>query len=197
MPLLDRAAMIVAYPAREWPAIARESTALEPLFLGYALPLAAIGPVCGVLRLSLFGVAGARGAYHVPILTAVIEGLLSLALALVAVYLLGQLVNTLSRPFSGEPDFEQALKLVTYSYTPMWLAGVLLLLPQFLILRVFSSLIGLYAVYLLYLGLPPLLKIPRENALGFAVVVAIAAIFLGLIFDFGISALRLGFGLRG
>lgn len=198
MPLIDRAALIVAYPAREWPVVARESTALEPLLLRYALPLAAIGPICGVLRVSVFGLAGVRGGvYRVPLVTAAIEAAISLVLALVAVYVLAKLVDTLARPFNGEPDFEQALKLVTYSYTPMWLAGVLFLLPQFFILRVVSSLIGLYAVYLLYLGLPPLLKVPRENALGFAVVVAISAIFLGLVFDFGISALRLALGLRG
>jgi hypothetical protein len=103
----------------------------------------------------------------------------------------------LARSFNGDPDFEQALKLVTYSYTPIWLAGVLLLLPQVMLLRIVSVAISLYAVYLLYLGLPSLMKVPRENAAGFAAVIAVAAILLGIVFDFGVSVLRVGLGLRG
>jgi hypothetical protein len=197
MPLLDRASKIVAYPAREWPVVAREATKLEPLLLNYALPLAALGPVCGLARLSVFGIALTRGAYRVPVLTAAIEAVISLLLALLGVYLLAQAVNTLARSFNGDPDFEQALKLVTYSYTPIWLAGVLLLLPQVMLLRIVSVAISLYAVYLLYLGLPSLMKVPRENAAGFAAVIAVAAILLGIVFDFGVSVLRVGLGLRG
>ena len=197
MPLLDRASKIVAYPAREWVVVAREATKLEPLFMNYVLPLAALGPVCGLARLSVFGIAAARGAYRVPWLTAAIEAVMSLGLALLGVYVLAQVVNTLARAFNGDPDFEQALKLVAYSYTPIWLAGILLLLPQFLILRVVSVAISLYAVYLLYLGLPPLMKVPRDSAAGFAAIVAIAAILLGIVFDFIVSAARVGLGLRG
>jgi len=187
----------VAYPAREWIVVAREATKPEPLLLRYALPLAALGPVCGLLRLSVFGFAGSRGAYRVPILTAAIEAVISLLLALVGVYVLAQIVNALTRAFGGDPDFEQALKLVTYAYTPIWLAGVFLLLPQFFLLRVVSAVVSLYALYLLYLGLPPLLKVPRDNAIGFTAVIAIAAVMLGIIFDFGVSVLRVGLGLRG
>jgi hypothetical protein len=148
-------------------------------------------------RLSVFGIAAARGSYRVPWLTAAIEAVMSLGLALLGVYVLAQVVNTLARAFNGDPDFEQALKLVAYSYTPIWLAGILLLLPQFLILRVVSVAISLYAVYLLYLGLPPLMKVPRDSAAGFAAIVAIAAILLGIVFDFIVSAARVGLGLRG
>jgi hypothetical protein len=64
-------------------------------------------------------------------------------------------------------------------------------------LRIVSAAISLYAVYLLYLGLPPLMKVPRDNATGFAAIVAIAAVLLGIVFDFVVSAARLGLGLRG
>jgi hypothetical protein len=196
MPLLDRASKIVAYPAREWIVVARESTKLEPLFLGYALPLAALGPVCGLVRLSFLGFAASRGAYRLPLLTGAIEAIVSLVLALVGVYILAQIVNTLTRAFNGDPDFEQALKLVTYSYTPIWLSGILLLLPQVWLLRIISTAIGLYGLYLLYLGLPPLMRVPRDNAAGLAAVIAIAAIMLGIVFDFGLNVVEVGLGLR-
>jgi hypothetical protein len=41
------------------------------------------------------------------------------------------------------------------------------------------------------------MKVPRDNATGFAAIVAIAAVLLGIVFDFVVSAARLGLGLRG
>ena len=64
-----------------------------------------------------------------------------------------------------------------YSLTASWIAGIFALLPGLRIL----TLLGLYSLYLLYLGLPVLMKTPREKALGYTVVVIIAAIVLSLI----------------
>ena len=40
------------------------------------------------------------------------------------------------------------------------------------------GILGLYSLYLLYLGLPVLMKAPQEKALGYTVVVIIAAVVL-------------------
>jgi len=197
MSFLDRVWKIVVFPAREWPAVARESTTFERLFLTYAAPLAALGPICGLVRISILGIPTSRGLYRIPILSGVVEAVLSLLLALLGVYVLAHVVNVLVAPFGGEPDFEQSLKLVTYSYTPIWLAGLLLLLPQIGLLRIVALAISIYAAFLIYLGLPPLLKVPKDRAAGFAILIAFAAVLLGIIFDFGVRALRLGLGLHG
>ena len=43
--------------------------------------------------------------------------------------LLGVVINLLAPLFGGQKDFDSALKLAVYSYTPVWLAGIFLLLP--------------------------------------------------------------------
>jgi hypothetical protein len=43
------------------------------------------------------------------------------------------------------------------------------------------GIVGLYSLYLLYLGLPVLMKVPEEKALGYTAVVIIAAIVLFLV----------------
>jgi len=40
------------------------------------------------------------------------------------------------------------------------------------------TILGLYSLYLLYLGLPVLMKAPAEKAMGYTVVVIIAAVVL-------------------
>jgi hypothetical protein len=66
------------------------------------------------------------------------------------------------------------LKLAAYSYTAGWLAGIFVIIPALGIL----SIVGLYSIYLLYTGIPVLMKAPREKSLGYTVAVVVAAIII-------------------
>jgi hypothetical protein len=59
----------------------------------------------------------------------------------------------------------------------MWVAGIFALIPGLRLLTI----LGLYSLYLLYLGLPVLMKAPREKAMGYTAVVVLAAIVLFVI----------------
>ena len=88
------------------------------------------------------------------------------------------IVDALAPSFGGRKHFESALKLTTYSYTPAWICGFFFLIPG---LR-FLSVLGLYGLYLLWLGLPVLMKSPQERSLLYAGAIVVCAILLGLIF---------------
>ena len=77
------------------------------------------------------------------------------------VLLLGVIVNVAAPRFGGRRDFDNAFKLAAYSFTPVWLTGVFLVLPG---LR-FLTLTGFYGAYILWLGLPRLAKSPARNSL--------------------------------
>jgi hypothetical protein len=70
-----------------------------------------------------------------------------------------------------------AFKVSAYSLTPTWLAGVFALIPALS----FLTLLGLYGVYLLYLGLPRLMQAPEEKAVGYTAVVVLSAIMLSIV----------------
>jgi hypothetical protein len=95
-------------------------------------------------------------------------------LTFVIVYVLALIIDGLSSRFGGRPHFENALKLSVYSYTPFWLAGIFALHPSLS----FLGILGLYGFYLLYVGLPVLMKAPRERALIYCVAVAACGIVL-------------------
>jgi hypothetical protein len=72
----------------------------------------------------------------------------------------------------GKKNFAHAVKLSVYSHTPLWLAGIFLLIPGLNFLLI----LGVYGVYLLWIGLPLLMQVPKEKALPYAVVVTACAL---------------------
>jgi hypothetical protein len=177
--LLERVKNILLKPNAEWPVIAVETTSTGKLYTGYIVPLAAIGPIASIIGMSLVGIDVAfLGTIRTPILSSVSSAVVSFVLALLGVFVLALIIDGLAPTFSGEKNQGQALKVAAYSYTPAWLAGVLGVVPMFSLLEVVAA---LYGLYLLYLGLPILMKAPKEKAVGYTAVVVICAIVLGVV----------------
>ncbi len=75
-------------------------------------------------------------------------------------------------------NMPQAIKVAAYSATPQWIAGIFGLIPALLVLVMIAA---LYSLYLFYLGLPVLMKVPQEKAMVYTVVVIVAVIVLFLV----------------
>lgn len=166
--LIDRVKGIVLRPKLEWPVIAAESATVKALFTRYAMILAAIGPVCSLVGSALFGFPGG-------IIAALVTAIVGYVVSLVAVYVLGIVIDTLASSFGSEKNMLQSMKLAVYSYTPAWLAGVLGLVP---FLGVLVLLAGLYGIYLMYLGFGPLKKTPEDKLVVYTVVTVLVAVVL-------------------
>ncbi|MBB5986186.1 Yip1 family protein [Sphingobium lignivorans] len=169
-----RAKAIILKPRDEWPVIARETTPSGEVFTRYAVPLAAIGPVASFLGGQIFGY-GAFGISFRPS----IMGSLSIAvggyiLSLVGIFVLSFIANKLAASFGGESSSRNAFKLVVYSMTASWLAGIFSLVPSLSLLGI----VGLYSFYLFYVGAAPMMKVPGEKALTYTIVTVICAILL-------------------
>lgn len=178
MNLVERVKRILVTPRTEWEVIDAEQTTAAELYTRYIAPLAAIGPVSQLIGYSAFGISVPfAGTYRVPIGSAITQALVSYVLTLAGTYVLALIVDALAPTFSGQRSQIQALKLSAYSLTASWVAGIFALIPGLRIL----TLLGLYSLYLLYLGLPVLMKTPRERAFGYTAVVIVAAIVLSVI----------------
>src|ERR1019366_1704862 len=176
------------------PVIAGETATTGGLITGYVAPLAAIGAVAGLIGNSLVGVTlPFVGTYRVPIVTGIVTAIFTFVMAIVGVFVLSLIIDTLAPTFGGEKSSAQALKAAVYSYTPAWVAGVLHILPALGILAVLAA---LYGLYLLYLGLPRLMKCPQDKAIGYTVVVVVCAIVLSVVIT-AIGALVVGAGALG
>jgi hypothetical protein len=177
MNLVERVKRILLTPQTEWEVIAAEQTTTKELYSRYIMPVAAIGPVAQFIGYSLFGVSVFGTTYRVPIVSGLTSALVTYVLTLVGTYILALIIDSLAPTFKGRQTQIQALKVAAYSSTAAWVAGIFALIPG---LR-FLGILGLYSVYLLYLGLPVLMKTPRDRALIYTGVVIIAAIVLFMV----------------
>lgn len=177
--VIERAKSVVVSPDSTWAAIASEHTEAAPLITGYVLPLAGAAAVAQAIGLSIVGQNfGLLGTYRVPLTTGIGIAVASLVFAAVGVVVLSLIIDALAPTFGAERSREQALKVAVYSATPVWLAGLLQIVP---VLGVVALVGALYALYLLYLGLPRLMKSPPDRTLGYFGAVIVCAIVIGLI----------------
>ena len=178
MNLIERAKRILLQPKEAWPAIASETTDAATLFTGYAMVLAAIPAVCGFVGMSLIGMGGFGITIRVPFVAGLVNMVVSYGLSLVGIFVLGLIIDALAPTFGGQKNAIQALKVAVYASTAALLGGVFSLLPS---LAMLGLLAALYSIYLLYTGLPVLMKNAPEKSAAYTAVVIVAAIVMGLV----------------
>ena len=190
--IASRVKNILLRPTPEWALIAAEPTTVSALFTRYAMPLAAIGPVCGVVGALLFSSAAlARLGLHLSPVSLVISAVISYGVALLAVYVFGLVIDGLASNFGGTRDRVQAMKVAVYSSTAAWLAAVFQLVPA---LGVFG-LVGLYGVFLLYKGLPIVMRTPPERAIGYTVSVVLVMLLVWIVLSVVVYFISTSLGL--
>jgi hypothetical protein len=175
--IVDRIKAIILTPKDEWVKIAGEATTQGDVLRGYVLPLAAIGPVASFIGSQVFGYGLLGFSYRPSLIWSLSNGLISYVLAIVSVFVLAFIADALAPKFNGVSNRAQAFKLVAYSYTAAWLAGVFGLIPALFIF----SFLGLYSLYLIYTGATPVMKVPQDKAVGYTVVTILCAVVLAII----------------
>ena len=175
--LVARVKNILFQPRAEWERIDGEFATTQTLFTRYAMILAAIGPICSLLGGQLLPIFGMR----MPIAGALVIAVVSYLLSLAGVFLLGLIINALAPSFGSVANKTQAMKVAVYSWTAAWIVGVFGLIPMLGVLAI----LGLYSFYLLFVGLPILMKTPEDKKVGYFVVTVI----LGIVVYFIISAI--------
>ena len=183
--LVDRVKNLLMSPNSEWAKIDNESTSIQGLFTGYVMILAAIPAIAMAIGLFLFVprgvvVAGIGVSFGITTTSIIAAALISYVLSLVSVYVMGLIIDGLAPSFGSTKDPVKAMKVAAYYPTAAWVAGALMILPA---LGVIALLVGgIYSLYLLYLGLPILMKTPQDKQVGyFVVTLVIAIIVLGII----------------
>ncbi len=184
MDVISRAKGLILDPAAEWARIAPEGGTPKDHLLAYAVPMAAIPAVAGLIGTVAF--AG-PGLAVVGIVVAVLGYVLSLA----SVFVLAKLIEALAPSFGGVADPLSAMKLSVYSPTAAWLAGLFSLVPAL----GFLGLLGLYSAYIYWVGVPHTVRVPDERRVVFTVVLVIVAvvvnILIGMLIGLVVGALLL------
>jgi hypothetical protein len=147
------------------------------IITGYVIPLALIGAVARIVGSVL----------HLnALLFIALAAALGFVLQIVSVAVVGFIADALAPSFGGQKNLTQGIKLAAYSNTPALVAAALFVLG---IIPILGTLIAglvvfvaaLYGLYVLYLGVGPVMGVPQEKAVGYAVVIIIIAFVVSLV----------------
>jgi hypothetical protein len=170
--LINRIKNIILTPQTEWPVIEAEPTTIAQLYKGYVIPLAAFSALMSFVRMSVIGIS----FFRMPLLTGLTLTLVNFVFGLLGLYLVGWIIDMLAPTFSGQRDRRQAMKTAAYASTPGAIGAIFVLLGG--LGSLLHLLAAIWGVYLLYLGLPVLMRSPREKAAGYTAAVIVCVILL-------------------
>ena len=194
MNLVQRVQDILLKPKPTWPVIEQEQADVASLYQTYLIFLAAIPPVAGFIGLSVIGFGGFGMHIRMPFLSGLVNMVVSYGLSLLMVFVLALIVDALAPTFNGSKSQVNALKLVAYGGTAAFVGGIFSLVPS---LGILGLLAGIYSIYLIYTGIPVLMKCPPEKAGAYTAVVIVCGIVAGLIVGAVSAAVIPGRGFGG
>lgn len=178
MGFFQRVKAILFSPKTEWLVIEREPLDVAYVMTHYVAVLAFIPAMAGFVGGSVIGVNVPQlGTVRTPVFFGMMSAVISYVLSFLIVYVIAMIVDTLAPTFGGVKNFPNALKLAVYASTPSWLAGVFLILPGL----TFMTLLGVFGFYLLWVGLPVLMKSPPEKTTVYTASVAVCTIFIAVL----------------
>lgn len=176
--IVQRVINIITKPKAEWQVIAQEEPNAMKLIGGYAFILALIPALSAIIKYGIIGISF-MGYTSRSLSSGIQTGLIQLLSAIIGVYLLAWVIDLLAPSFDSQKNFGRSLQLAVYASTPQWVAGILLLLSTTMSMLI--MLIGLYAIYLLAVGMPILKGTPKDKVVGYVALTIIAMIVIALV----------------
>ncbi len=195
---ISHAIGVLTAPAPTVNKAAGEPATTTGLITGYAAPLAALPAVAaliiGLIQSSRYGVG---------------SGVVTLILMVVALYVLRNLgtavlvgfgLSRLAPNFGGRRDDVNGLKLAVLAGTPIWIAGLIVVLLGWLVptlgnlLQIILLLGFAFAGYIFYLGANPMLGVTKEQAPIVAGIGTIAWLVLYYLIAEIVARIFLGYG---
>lgn len=174
--MVERIKRLLLSPAAEWAAIDAEPMTVKGIFMSWVVPLAAIGPVALLIGGMLFG----YGFWHPPIAFFVTLAISTYVMSLVGTFVSALVIDNLAPSFGAQKNMVTATKVAAYSWTAAWVAGIVNIMPLLGILAI----VGVYSLYLLWIGLPLLMKPAADKAVTYFVAVLVVCIVVMIAVNF-------------
>ncbi len=184
--IIKRVLNMVTKPKEEWQAVKDENLGVTDIFTRYAVILAAIPAVAGFIGFCIIGFSFGYGTWRMPIGSGLAWMIMQFAFALGGAYLTAFIIDALAPSFGALKDMNRSFQAVVFSSAPLWVAGVVFILPTLSVVIWFFS---IYCLYLLYLGIEALKEPPKDKMVGYFVVIIIVSIVVQSVAYFLVRAI--------
>lgn len=160
---------LFTHPDQEWEAIRKESESVTRLYVGHILLLALIPAVAGFYGTTQVGWQIGDGQItRLSTASALQLSVLFYVAMLAGIFVLGKFIDFFAATYDAVERIPRGVALAAYTATPIFLIGVIAAYPNIWVNMLAGLVAAGYAVYLLYKGLPILMKIPEERGFMFA-----------------------------
>lgn len=192
MNLIERVKNILVTPKTEWDTVNNETPNTQSILTTYVIPLVAIGAIASFIGWGFIGKSYNYGFGSVKV-SGVSLGIKYAIVALIGgiagSLLLAFIIDALAPTFKSEKNFGRSFQLAAYSSTAGWVGAVFNILPS---LAIIGTLVGLYGLYLLYLGLPKLKKTPQDQTTGYFIASLVAMIVASFVIALILTSILVG-----
>ena len=168
--VLLRIRNILVKPRDEWQVIKEEKTTYGNLITGYCALISAIPPIAAVMERFIFNRGIVSNAVQSPFGYVMATNVLWYLVIMVNVIITGVIITAIVA--KKEPGGLPGLQLASYSYTPLFLVGILIIIPR-LAWLIYPAI--LYSLYLLFLGIRTMTGLSQRKAAAYAAVSFLAA----------------------
>ncbi len=178
---------LFSHPDQEWESIRKEPNTLSRHYMAHTIVLAAIPAVCGYLGSTQVGwtVGSSPEVYKLTTASALQLSILFYLAMITGVLILGKFIDFLSVTYEEEDHTPRGVALASYTTTPLFIVGLIALFPVLWLNMLVVMIAVAYSVYLLYEGIPILMKIPPEKGFMFAS----SVLTVGLVMMVGMMAI--------
>ncbi|WP_295855826.1 Yip1 family protein [uncultured Xylophilus sp.] len=178
MSVLSRLQKLLLQPRAEWRRIDEDPSTAGRVVLTSLLPLAAIPALCSFVGLSLVGVGAGGALVRLPVAAGLLQALAMYLVAVLGIVLVAVVVKLVAPTFGARPEWPRAFKLAVYGSSAALLGGVFLAVPA---LSLMALVAALYSVYLVFTGLPAVMRTSQHKVVPFTAVIVLAGAVVGLL----------------
>lgn len=187
---------LFTHPDQEWQEIRGEKETISHMYLSHVLILAAIPVVSAYIGTTQVGWSVAGGeAVRLTESSALQMTVLSYLAMLAGVAVMGAFIHWMSRTYDAKPSLTDSIVFAAYCATPLFIGGLAALYPNLWLGMAVGTAAVCYTAYLLYVGIPSFMNIPKDEgfmfsssvlAVGLVVLVAMMAISV-VLWGFGVG----------
>jgi len=177
--LLNYILDLLVNPVKEWERIREENTpdlkSLQQYLLNRLIPIIMLNVGTYFVGITFIGIRSKElidGARLVSPISAIVASIILAAAYFITIIIAGMIIKLIATSFDSEVNEINSFKLAAFSLYALLFFGSMHIIPGMKV----GMLAGFYGIYLLYRGLPVLLKTPPEKCAGFTLVVSLAVI---------------------
>lgn len=160
---------VLHHPREEWKLIRDKHYSALRCYTSHMIYLAAIPPLAALIGTTQIGWS-ATGGDFVRLTTA---SALPIAIAfyfalLAGAGLMAWFIHWMERTYGSDSSLDDCMVLTTFTATPLFLSGLAALVPILWVDVLIGMVAVAYTIYLLFTGVPVIMKIPEDRAFFFS-----------------------------